>query len=209
MRLPPARATVALVLLPIAAWLLIAASGLQQLSFIAGGFIPARAAGLVDVRGAVPAWLTPLTATLLHANALHLGFNMLMMGFCGRYVEVALRSGGLLMLYVLGAYAAALAQFAVDPASPAPMIGASGAVSAVFGAYALLFGRQRAAVGDPALNRLINIAWLAAAWIGLQLLIGLAMPIAGGGIAIAAHVGGFLAGLLLARPLLLWRYRSA
>jgi membrane associated rhomboid family serine protease len=77
------------------------------------------------------------------------------------------------------------------------------------GAYALLYGKQRAAVSHERLNLLIHIAWLAAAWIGLQLLIGIATTTGGLGIAIAAHIGGFLAGLALALPLLRWRYRGA
>ena len=62
-------------------------------------------------------------------------------------------------------------------------------------------------MAHPGLNHLINIAWLAAAWIGIQLLFGYAGATGGMSIAIAAHIGGFLAGLALARPLLMSRYR--
>ena len=89
------------------------------------------------------------------------------------------------------------------------MIGASGAISALLGAYALLYGQRRASVGNPRFGNALNVLWLAAAWVGLQLLIGLAMSGPDGGIAIGAHIGGFIAGLALARPLLLWRYRTA
>jgi membrane associated rhomboid family serine protease len=190
MRLPPARATTALGIVTVATWLLLATSGLEAQAQILGAFIPARASGLVHLAGAVPVWLTPLTALLLHAGLLHLGFN-------------------LLILYVVGAYAAALGQYALGPYETSPMIGASGAISALLGAYALLYGERRATVKNRRLNAAVNILWLAAAWIGLQVLVGLALSSAAGGIAVGAHVGGFLAGLALARPLLLWRYRSA
>ena len=89
------------------------------------------------------------------------------------------------------------------------MIGASGALSAVVGAYALLFGQSRArAIGQFSAG-VVHVVWLAAAWIGIQLMIGVAGLGGFGTIAIGAHIGGFLAGLAMARPLLLWRYRHA
>ena len=175
----------------------------------AGGFIPARISGVMILEGAVPAWLTPLTAALIHASFFHLLFNMVMLGFCGKLVEQAIGGRGLLILYLAGAYAAAFAQYLAGPHEAVPMVGASGAASAVLGVYALLYGRHKQAVAHPALNRLINIAWLAVAWIGIQLLFGFAGATEGMSIAIAAHIGGFLLGLALARPLLLWRYREA
>ncbi|MGH6890806.1 MAG: rhomboid family intramembrane serine protease, partial [Dongiaceae bacterium] len=90
-----------------------------------------------------------------------------------------------------------------------PMVGASGAISAVFGCYAMLFGQDRIKPLGPIPPRVIRIVWLAAAWIAIQGLVGIATWGSMTRIAIAAHVGGFIAGLLLARPLLLWRYRKA
>ena len=209
MRLPPARATVAIGGVTAVAFLLLTVSGLQDRADILGAFIPARASGMLQLDEAVPVWLTPLTACLLHAGLLHLGFNLLMLGFCGRFVEVAVGVPGVVTLYVVGAYVAALGQFALNPSDPSPMIGASGAISALLGAYALLYGQRRSTVANRRLNGVLNIAWLAIAWIGLQLLVGIAMSGPNGGIAIGAHIGGFLAGLALARPLLRWRYRSA
>lgn len=209
MRPPPARATTALAVATVAAWAVVAATGRQDEANILGAFIPARASGLIQLAGAIPTWLTPVSALLLHGGLLHLGFNLLMLVFCGRFVEVALGSRGVLMLYLVGAYAAAVGQYALGPYSTAPMIGASGAISALLGAYALLYGERRATLRDRRLNALVNILWLAAAWIGLQLLVGFAMSDEHMTIAIGAHIGGFLAGLALARPLLLWRYRTA
>jgi membrane associated rhomboid family serine protease len=209
MRLPPARATVALGGLTVGAFALLNLAGLQDRANILGAFIPARASGLVGLRDAVPVWLTPLTACLLHGGLLHLGFNMLMLGFCGRFVEAAVGARGVIVLYVVGAYLAAAGQYLLGPSEMSPMIGASGAISALLGAYALLYGQRRAATRNPRLSGILNVTWLAVAWIGLQLLVGLAMSGPNGGIAIGAHIGGFIAGLALARPLLLWRYRTA
>jgi membrane associated rhomboid family serine protease len=117
-------------------------------------------------------------------------------------------AGGIAILYLVGAYAAAATQWAFAPASAVPMIGASGAISAVVGAYAVLFGRRRAKRLGPIPAHIVHIVWLAAAWIGIQLLIGFA-GMGGVTVAIGAHIGGFVAGLVLARPLLRWRYRRA
>ena len=220
MRLPPARATLAILGVTVAAWLLAAATGFDQIAAYAGGFIPARFTATpvaptleMVVRGVgfVPKWLTPLTATLLHGGFIHIAFNMLILGFCGRFVEVAIGPRGILILYLVGAYAAALGQFLAGPSQPWPMIGASGAVSAVIGAYALLYGEKRHTFGSRRTNQIVNILWLAAGWVLLQLMVGLASlgGQGGGGIAIAAHIGGFFAGLALAQPLLMLRYRRA
>jgi membrane associated rhomboid family serine protease len=209
MRQPPARATVAILIVTSLAWALVSYAGLLDQAAVLGGFIPARFGAAPALHDSVPAVLTPLTATLLHAGLVHLVFNMLLLGFCGRFVEVALGSVGLVVLYVVGAYGAAAGQYLLDPTSFSPMIGASGAASAVLGAYALLYGQQRAVATGPFSARVINILWLAAAWIGLQALMSYAASGENVAIATAAHVGGFLCGLLLARPLLLWRYRHA
>lgn len=173
------------------------------------GFIPARLTGQLALPGAVPAILTPLTSALLHGGWVHLGFNMLFLLFVGGMVERVIGAGGLVVAYVIGALVAAAAQFAVDPASTVPLIGASGAISALFGLYSLFFGRPKQVTNNQQINRWIHAAWLLAAWVVLQWMAGM---LAGGqGILLAtpAHIGGFIAGMLLQRPLLLWRYRKA
>lgn len=205
----PRTATVAILLVTAGVWLLTAAMGAFDNAALLMGSIPARLSGLLDFSPAVPAVLTPLTATLVHAGFLHLGLNMIMLVWCGTMVERVLGGGPLLLIYVVGAYVAALSQWAVDPTSEAPMVGASGAVSALIGAFALSFGQQRRIVRSLALNRLLNSLWLLAAWIVVQVLVGWLAGLQGVLIATAAHVGGFVAGLLLQRPLLMWRYRSA
>ena len=173
------------------------------------GFIPARLTGGVEFPGVVPAILTPLSATIAHGGALHLLINLVMLLWCGTWVERGLGARALLILYGVGAFAAAFAQWAVDPASVVPMIGASGAVSAVVGAFALSYGQPKRLVANPKLNRALNALWLLVAWVLLQLISGYAAGMQGVLLATPAHVGGFLLGLLLQRPLLLWRYRSA
>ena len=157
----------------------------------------------------VPVWLTPLTATLVHGGLLHVALNLLMLVWCGTQVERILGAGPMLLLYVVGAYTAAIAQWLVAPLSPTPMIGASGAISAVIGAFALSFGQQKRIVQSASLNRSLNALWLLVAWIVLQVMTGLLAGVQGFLLATPAHIGGFVAGLLLQRPLLLWRYRNA
>ena len=191
------------------AWVIALVIGKSEQAALALGFIPARLSGVVVPWPAVPTILTPLTATLVHSGLIHLGFNLLVFVWCGAAVERVLGITGLLVLYVVGAYAAALAQWGVDPSGTVPMVGASGAISAVIGAFALSFGRAKRITASPTLNRWINAAWLMAAWIVLQLMMGWLAGGQGYLLATPAHVGGFAVGLVLQRPLLLWRYRKA
>jgi membrane associated rhomboid family serine protease len=203
-----ARLTLGIAGLTVLAFVLVSTLRLQDWAVIWGGFIPARFSLTGDGTMA-PAWLTPLTATLVHAGFIHLAFNMLIQLFCGRPVEAVLGPAGLLLLYVGGAYAAAGAHYLVNPFDLTPMVGASGAISAVLGAYAMLFGRNRVKVANPTVALWLNALWLMAAWIGLQLIVSFTFATAGVQVAIAAHIGGFLFGLLLANPILLVKYRRA
>ena len=202
-------ATNVITLLTAAAWVVTVVLGLDQQAALALGFIPDRLSGGAVPWAAVPTILTPLTATLVHSGPIHLGFNLLIFLWCGREVERVLGNTGLVVLYLVGAYAAAIAQWAMDPSGTVPMVGASGAISAVMGAFALSFGRPRMITRSPALNRWINAIWLMAAWIVLQVMMGWLGDQQGYLLATPAHVGGFAAGLILQRPLLLWRYRKA
>ena len=206
----PARtATVWITGLTAAAWLIATLLGASDKASAVLGFIPARLSGLITVYPATPAILTPLTATLVHSGLIHLGFNLLMFVWCGTQVERVIGKAGLITLYVVGAYASALAQWTSSPGSIVPMIGASGAISAVLGAFALSFGRARAFSNNLRINRWINVVWLMIAWIVLQLMMGWLAGGQGYLLATPAHIGGFAAGLLLQRPLLLWHYRKA
>jgi membrane associated rhomboid family serine protease len=190
------------------AWVIAVLLGQNEQAAYQLGFIPLRVTQSI-VTPAVPVILTPLTATLVHANLVHVGFNLLILLWCGTAVERTIGPVGLVILYVVGAYAAAAAQWAVDPSATVPTIGASGAISAVVGAFALSFGRAKAFTSNLRLNRWINVAWLLAAWVVLQIMMGWLGNQQGALLATPAHIGGFAAGLLLQRPLLLWHYRKA
>ncbi len=186
-------------------------SGYEAHATIYAGFIPVRATlGMAgDVGGLLPVALTPLGAALIHGGVIHLIFNLVMLVFTGVAVERALGSRGIVALYLIGAYAACLGQWMIEPRSAVPMIGASGAVSAIVGAYALLYGQRRPRDVGPVPGWLLHVAWLLVAWTLLNLAVGLVSIQAGMPIAAGAHIGGFIAGLALCRPLLLWRWRQA
>ena len=203
-----ARATLAIIAATTLAFFLAWAGGFEARSHSWAGFLPYRFS--FDGYGpGAPIWLTPLSATLTHVDWIHLGFNMLILAFCGRAVEGVLGPVALVVLYVVGAYAAAAGHFLMEPGSMVPMVGASGAVSAVLGAYAMLFGRNKVRVANPTVALWLNALWLAAGWVVLQLVIGIISSRMTIAIAVGAHIGGFLAGIALARPLLLLRYRKA
>lgn len=206
-RQPAARLTIALSLATGLAWVVAQVSGLANWAAEQGGFIPLRFAG--ETSGfVIPAWLTPFTATLVHGDALHIIFNLVMLVYCGRAVEQVLGALPVAVLYAAGAVAAAMAQYLVNPTSPVPMIGASGAISAILAVYALLFSRNEVKAIGPIPSHWVRALWLAAGWTGVQWLLSYATSRGSYQIATAAHVGGFLVGLALARPLLAWRYRD-
>lgn len=181
----------------------------------AGGFIPARVTqpDLLSHAGAgvwiAPMWLTPWSATFIHAGWMHVGFNLVTLLFCARQVEVVTGPWLMLLLYMVGAYAAAMGHYILDPGGVVPMIGASGAISAVIGAYALLYSDQKVRPIGPVPAHVVRMVWFGAGWIFVQSLIALAGAGGAGGfanIAIGAHIGGFVAGMVLTRPLLRLRF---
>ena len=205
----PRTATAWIAIVTAAFWLIAYAAGAQESAAIAMGFIPDRWSGGILLAPAVPAFLTPLSAALVHGGFIHLGFNLLILLWCGTAVERVLGAKSLILIYLVSAYVAAVAQWAVEPNAAIPMVGASGAVSGIVGAFALSFGQQKRIVASPRLNRMLNALWLLAAWVVLQLLTGMLAGLEGVLLATPAHIGGFVAGLLMQRPLLMWRYRRA
>ncbi len=194
------------------------ATGLASALFLLGGqleeaalrfgFIAARFSGM-ELDGALPLWLTPWSATLVHGGWLDLILNLVMLLWVGTQVERVLGPANLLFAYLFGALAAAGAQWLADPAAFMPMTGASGAISAIFGIYALFEARPKAVTSSVKLNRAIHVAWLLAAWVAIQWMNGVLSQGQGIMLATAAHIGGFVAGLAMQRPLLLWHYRRA
>jgi membrane associated rhomboid family serine protease len=209
-----ARATVAIAAATTACWLVVALAGLQDWVAAVGGFVPARLDG-PPAAAIAAAILMPLTAALIHNGIVHLLLVLVIFLFCGRAVEGVLGPRGIVILYLAGLYLSAAAQYAVAPHSALTSIGASGGVSAIVGAYATMFGRYRVQLANPKLARWLHIAWLLAAWIVINLMIDWTFRTAanpgmlGVGVSLAAHVGGFVAGLMLQKPLLLLKWRGA
>ncbi|HEU5321948.1 MAG TPA: rhomboid family intramembrane serine protease [Methylomirabilota bacterium] len=150
-----------------------------------------------------PPAVTIFTSMFLHGDLFHLGGNMLYLWIFGNNVEDTLGHGRFTLFYLLCGVAAALGQTAVNPASRIPMIGASGAVSGVLGAYLLLFpyATVLTLVTFGFFIRFVHIPALIVLglWIVLQFVYGWLSVSAGeqGGVAWFAHVGGFLAGMAL------------
>lgn len=203
------RLTKGIVIVTVVSWLIPAMLGWDQIAAIFAGFIPARMNMGFPAMVAVPAFLTPLSATLVHGGMFHLLSNIMMLVICGRDVEQVLGPRAMAVLYYFSAYAAAIGHYVMDMTSVQPMVGASGAISGVVGCYAMLFSRKRTRRIGPIPAHYVHALWLAAAWVGLQWLTGLAAASEGYNVAIAAHIFGFFAGLALARGLLAWRYRNA
>jgi len=154
-------------------------------------------------------WLTLFTSMFLHGGLMHLGGNMLYLWIFGDNVEDTLGHGRFLLFYLLSGVAAALAQTAVVPGSEIPMVGASGAVSGVLGAYLLLFPHARVLtlLIFGFFFRMVHIPAIIVLgfWIVVQFVNGLLTvtasavrgEAAGAGVAWFAHVGGFVAGMAL------------
>ncbi len=167
------------------------------------GFVPAivfQGDKLPTELTLVPAWTTFFTSMFLHGGWLHLGGNMLYLWIFGDNVEDAMGRSRFILFYLLCGVAATLAQTAVNPSSLIPMIGASGGIAGVLGAYLILHPKAavRCLIVILVFFRFINLpAWLVlGGWIGLQFA---ASPQAfqgnGGGVAYMAHIGGFVAGI--------------
>jgi membrane associated rhomboid family serine protease len=149
-----------------------------------------------------------LTSMFLHGSWMHLLGNMWFLWIFGNNVEDSMDRPRFLLFYLAGGIAAAAAQVVANPASGVPMVGASGAISAVMGAYLVLFPRVRVWTLVPIGFLFTSIAlpaWVMLLyWMGLQLVSGvlsIGLGGEGGGVAFWAHVGGFLAGLVLVKPL--------
>ncbi|MEO0916132.1 MAG: rhomboid family intramembrane serine protease, partial [Pseudomonadota bacterium] len=136
--------------------------------------------------------------------------NMLFLWVFGDNMEDQMGHVGFLMFYLMSGFAAAAAQFAADPSSTIPMVGASGAIAGVMGGYLLMFPKARVDIlfFFIIIVRIIPVpAWIVlGAWFGIQILQGSVTPTDMGGVAYWAHAGGFAVGLLLTLPL--WRRRG-
>ena len=145
-------------------------------------------------------FLTIFTAMFMHGSLLHIGGNMLFLWIFGNNVEDSMGRLKYILFYLLGGIAATLAQFAAGPDAAVPNLGASGAIAAVLGGYALLFPRAKV-VTLILIIFFITLVELPAllvlgAWFLLQLVDAGSQPVGGGGVAVWAHIGGFVFGLI-------------
>lgn len=165
-------------------------------------------------------WASLFTYMFLHGGLWHLAGNLLYLWIFGNNIEDAMGHARFLGFYVLCGIAAVFAQVLPNPGSIIPMVGASGAISGVLGAYMLLYPRARVLLGLPLGFVILQFGrfpaiWVLAVWFGMQLVMGVLQATrpadeVQGGIAFGAHIGGFIAGLLLVaifkkRSVPLWR----
>jgi membrane associated rhomboid family serine protease len=149
--------------------------------------------------------LTPITSMFLHGGWGHLGGNALYLWVFGNNIEDSMGRVRFLLFYQLCGLAAAAAHVFLSPASPVPTVGASGAISGILGAYLVLYPRVRVRTFFPPIFLFRIHAWLVLVfWFGTQVLAGLPElnrmdPDVSGGVAVWAHVGGFVAGVVLAK----------
>ena len=179
----------------------VGAEGVEEL-LTSFGVVPAviwRDLGRGEFAG--PAGLSLLAAMFLHAGWLHLVGNLLYLWIFGAALEDRLGHARFGVLYLLGGLAASLAQAAASPSSTVPIVGASGAIAAILGAYLVLFPRARilSLVFLGFFYQLVQVPALILLgfWFALQLVnaLGVLGPTpSGGGVAVVAHVGGFVVG---------------
>jgi membrane associated rhomboid family serine protease len=173
------------------------------------GLIPCRLTGAcVDPVAGLPSpYVTILSSMFLHGGLLHVGGNMLYLWIFGDNVEDTLGHFRFIIFYLLSGLAAALAQTAIAPSSMIPMIGASGAVAGVLGAYLILFPHARI-LTLLIIGFFVRLVYIPAVivlgfWAVVQFFSGfMTLGVAtggapGGGVAFWAHVGGFVAGIVL------------
>lgn len=168
------------------------------------GLIPGVLFGTTEMTNApVPAWATLFSSMFMHGGLAHLAGNMLYLWIFGDNVELAMGRMRFILFYLATGIAAALAHSFLVPASTVPLVGASGAISGVLGAYLLLYPRGRVRVLFLPFPIIILRTFYVPAllvlglWFVIQVVSGLASPVEEAGVAFWAHVGGFVAGMVL------------
>ncbi len=164
---------------------------------LAFGLIPAVLTGAAELRpdlAVIPAWLTLGSSMFLHGGFGHLISNMLFLGIFGDNVEDAMGHRRFVLFYLVCGVAAALTHVAVAPGTTTPMIGASGAISGVLGAYLILHPKAWVTFLVFVFPFTLPAWILLGGWFVVQFLSALD---GGGGVAWWAHVGGFVAGVAL------------
>lgn len=176
--------------------------GIVTTQFV-GGLTKLFALVPAEVVGHFPSqWITVLTSMFLHGNWLHIGSNMLYLWIFGNNIEDTLGRARFLVFYFACGVAAAATQILSDPVSTIPMVGASGAVAGVMGAYLILFPRARILTLVPIFIFFTTFelpAYLIIGWWALIQFINASLLGGGelghGGVAYFAHIGGFVTGI--------------
>jgi membrane associated rhomboid family serine protease len=210
-------ATYAIIALNAAAWVLLQGFGMEptlsgsvcRLGLIPGELLQNVPAGIrvplgpnsVCVIGDTSSWYTALTSMFMHGGWLHIIGNMWFLWIFGNNVEDAMGHARFVVFYLLCGLAAAAAQTVTDPGSVIPMVGASGAIGGVMGAYILLYPRVHVhmllVLGFYVTTFAVPAFFMLGYWFLVQLLSGWASNAGEGGVAFWAHVGGFVAGAIL------------
>ncbi len=225
--------TIAIIMINAVAWLVLQRAGTEpglSASVCMLGVIPGEitgtaahrgieiAPGLVCALDATPSWHTLVTSMFMHGSWMHIIGNMWFLWIFGNNVEDSMGRGRFVAFYLLCGLAAAGAQIAIDPSSPVPMVGASGAIGGVMGAYVVLYPRVPVhllvVLGFFITTFRVPAFLMLGYWFVLQLLGGLPqLGASGTGVAFWAHVGGFIAGcaliFLFKNPELVARHKRA
>ena len=207
---PPPIVTYGLIVLNVLAFLveLSQPSDAALQSFIqAWGVVPREYSAARDLPPTIPLpfWSTLLTSMFLHGGWMHLGGNMLYLWIFGDNLEKVMGALRFAIFYLACGLAASFAHIVFGPGSSVPAVGASGAISGVLGGYILLFPHNRIRVLSRGGIAQVPAVLVLGLWILIQFVNGIGSIAAtsetGGGVAYLAHIGGFVAGLVLVKPL--------
>jgi membrane associated rhomboid family serine protease len=174
-------------------------------SFIqAWGVVPREYTAMQDLPPGIPLpfWSTLLTSMFLHGGWMHLGGNMLYLWIFGDNLEKVMGAARFAAFYVVCGLAASFAHIVFGPGSSIPAVGASGAISGVLGGYLVLFPRNRVRVLTRGGVAHVPAVVVLGLWILIQFINGvgsMAQTSETGGVAYMAHIGGFVAGLVLVK----------
>jgi len=209
--------TIGIILACVAVWVYIQGGGLSpealDTSICAFGAIPVevtgQAGGTGPCRQGGLTWQALVTSMFLHGSWMHLLGNLWFLWIFGNNVEDSMGHLRFLAFFLVTGVLAALAHVLLNPMSALPMVGASGAISAIMGAYVVLYPRARVHTlfFFVIFIRVIPLpAWLMLGyWLLIQVVSTASLPSTGGGVAYGAHIGGFVAGAVL---ILLFRNRK-
>lgn len=153
----------------------------------------------------LPVYFNFLSSMFMHGDIMHIFGNMLFLWVFGDNLENLLGHIRFAAFYIVCGIAAALAQVVMEPGSAIPMLGASGAISGILGGYLVLFPQRQVRALIFSFLTTVPAFVALGLWIGYQILSGYLAPAGQGGVAYAAHIGGFIAGVVLIKLFALGR----